>query len=223
MKDLSQLSEKDLQAEIARRRDEKKAMREQYKELCNEVIPPLFKRLKEASKELQEVKTSVYEDILALTELKIEAYGIRPNQQSHSLSTDKGETITIGFNVNVGYDDTVYVGVAKVKEFINSLITDANTAKLVNQINRLLRPDSKGNLDPKRVMELKQMANEFNSLDFLEAVEIIENAYQPRRSSWFIKAGYQNLAGIDVNLPLSISTVPFARDVDLSLLLPDDE
>lgn len=223
MKDLSQLSEKDLQAELARRREEKRDLRDQYKELSNEVIPGLFQRLEQVSKELSKVKASVFEDILALTELKIDAYGVKANQQSHTFSTDKGETLTIGFNVNVGYDDSVYIGIAKVKEFINSQIKDETTAKLVNQIHRLLRMDSKGNLDPRRVMELKQMANEFNDLNFIEGVEIIEAAYQPKRSSWYIKAGYRNTSGIDVNLPLSISTVDFSKDLDLTLLLPEDE
>lgn len=223
MKDLSKLSEKDLQAEIARRREEKKDLRNQYKELSSEVIPGLFSRLELVSKELSKVKASVFEDILALTELKIEAHGVKANQQSHTFSTEAGETITIGFNINVGYDDTVFIGIAKVKEFINSQIKDEITAKLVNQIHRLLKMDSKGNLDPKRVMELKQMANEFNDMNFLEGVEIIESAYQPKRSSWFIKAGYRDTAGIDKNLPLSISTVDFDRKIDLTLLLPDND
>lgn len=221
--DLSNLTAEQLQAELKRRQDEKKSKREDFKNLTNEVIPALFERLKKVSESLQEAKVSIFEDIKALTELKIEAYDARPNQQSHTFTTEDGERITIGYNVNVSYDDSVYVGVAKVKEFINSQIKDDLTAKLVNQINRLLRPDNKGNLDPKRVLELKKMANEFNNLDFIEGVEIIENAYQPRRSSWYIKASYRDKSGLDRNLPLSISSVEFNREVDLSILLPDDE
>ena len=220
--DLSKLSAQELKNELAKRANEKKEVKQAFKDLSNETVPVLFKSLKEWSDEGKNLKAYIYQELKSLIELKFEAYETKADQQSHTFTSENGESITIGYNVSAGYDDTVWMGVAKVKQFINSLITDQNTAKLVNQINKLLKPDAKGNLDPKRVLELKQMANEYNDLNFLEGVETIENAYKPKRSSWYIKASFTNKVGIDENLPLAISTIDFPDGFDLSFLLPEE-
>lgn len=223
MTDLSKLSAQELKDELAKRESEKKGIKQAYKELSNETVPVLFKSLKDWSDEGKNLKAYIYQELKRLIELKFDAYEVKADQQSHTFTSENGESITIGYNVNAGYDDTVWMGVAKVKGFINSLITDQNTAKLVNQINKLLKPDAKGNLDPKRVLELKQMANEYNNLGFIEGVEIIENAYKPKRSSWYIKATFKNNVGIDQNLPLAISSLEFPDGFDLSFLLPKSD
>lgn len=219
--DLSQLSEQQIKDELAKRASKKEETKTAYKELMNETIPGLFNQLKEWSVVGESLKAHVYESLKKLIELKYEAYGVKPDQQSHTFTTETGESIVIGYNVNPGYDDTVYLGVAKVKQFINSLIKDEETRKLVNQINRLLRPDKKGNLDPKRVLELKQMANEYNNIDFIEGVDNIEKAYSPKRSTWYIKASFVNKVGIDQNLPLSMASIEFPVNFDLTFLLPE--
>lgn len=221
--DLSKITAQELKNELARRAKEKESVKQAYKNLSNETVPGLFERLKKWSEDGKELKALIYANLKDLIELKFEAYGIKSDQMSHTFTSDDGQSITIGYNVNAGYDDTVWLGVAKVKEFINSQIKDDTTAKLVNQINRLLRPDKKGNLDPKRVLELKQMANEYNNLDFIEGVETIENAYKPKRSTWYIKASFKNGVGIEENLPLAISTIEFPKEFDLSFLLPESE
>jgi hypothetical protein len=218
--DISKLSEAELANALKAKRKQKETDVMAYNDLVNETIPGLFLLLKEYSEKGTELKAKIYSSIKSLLELKYKIYGVKTEQQSHTFSTDN-ETITIGYNVNSGYDDTVYIGVAKVKEFINSQIEDEKTAKLVNQINRLLRPDKKGNFRPERILELKQMANEYHDFNFIEGVEIIEKSYKPTRSSWYIRATYKNGVGIEVNLPLSISTAPFPTDFDLSFLLPN--
>lgn len=221
--DLSKLSAQQLKDELAKRAKASEGDKTAFKELSNENVPTLFEALKKWSDEGAALKTQIYSELKNLIDLKFKAYGVKTDQMSHTFTSENGESITIGYNVNAGYDDTVYLGVAKVKEFINSQISDEKTAKLVNQINRLLRPDKKGNLDPKRVLELKQMAADYNNLDFIEGVETIEKAYQPKRSTWYIKASFKNSVGIEQSLPLAISTIEFPKDFDLSYLLPNKE
>ena len=218
--DITKLSEQEIKAELARRAAAKANKKKEYKALIPEVLPNVFAKLKEASDMLSEVKKHTFEELKALIELKFEAYEIKSDQQSHTFSDDNC-SVVIGYNVNAGYDDTVYMGVAKVREFIKGQVKDEATAKLVNQINRLLKINKDGNLDPKRIMELRQMAHEYNDINFIEGVQIIEDAYQPKRSSWFVKASYKNANGIEVYLPLSIASVDFAVGFDISFLLPD--
>jgi len=219
--DISKLSAQELKEELAKRAKAQQNKREEYRNLIPEVLPEVFAKLKTLSDQISKVKAETYNDLKALIGLKFDAYDVKSDQQSHSFS-DKDCTITIGYNVNAGYDDTVYMGVAKVREFIKSQVKDEPTAKLVNQINRLLKINKDGNLDPKRIMELRQMANEYNDVNFIEGVQIIEDAYLPKRSSWYVKASFKNDVGIEVNLPLSIASADFPNGFDLTYLLPEE-
>ena len=218
--DLTQLTDQQIKEELAKRLADKQQKKEEYKNLVVEVLPDVFKKLKELSQQISKVKAETYNDLKALIGLKFDAYEVKSDQQSHTFSDDKC-SITIGYHVNAGYDDTVYMGVAKVRAFIASQVKDEATAKLVNQINRLLKINKDGNLDPKRIMELRQMANEYNDVNFIEGVQIIEDAYRPTRSSWFIKCSYKNDMGIEANLPLAVASADFPQGFDLSFLLPE--
>lgn len=219
--DLTKLSDQQIKEELAKRASAKVRKKEEYKNLIPDVLPDVFAKLKGLSEHISKVKAETYKDLKALIQLKFDAYDMKSDQQSHTFS-DKDCTITIGYNINAGYDDTVYMGVAKVKEFIGSQVKDEPTAKLVNQINRLLKINKDGNLDPKRIMELRQMANEYNDVSFIEGVQIIEDAYHPKRSSWYVKASFKNNVGIEVSLPLSIASADFPKDFDLTYLLPEE-
>src|SRR5690606_11301236 len=147
--------------------------------LIPQVLPNVFAKLKEVSEMLSEVKKLTYEELKALIELKFEAYDVKSDQQSHTF-TDENCSITIGYNINPGYDDTVYMGVAKVREFLKKQVHNEDSAFLVDKLYRLLKMNKDGNLDPKRVLEIRQMAEEKNDVDLLEGVQIIEDAYQAR-------------------------------------------
>lgn len=218
---LNSLSDRQIREELARRAKAKETQNQAYKDLVLESLPAVHQKLQTLSENIAKTKAEVYADLRALVGLKFGAYDVKSDQQSHTFSDDKC-TITIGYNVNAGYDDTVFMGVAKVREFISAQVKDEATAKLVNQINRLLKINKDGNLDPKRIMELRQMANEYNDANLIEGVQIIEDAYQPKRSSWFIKASFKNEQGIEQHLPLSIASADFPKDFDLSHLLPQD-
>jgi len=219
--DLTKLTAQQLKDELAKRAKESETKKEEYKNLVTDVLPDVFAKLHELSDFISQVKAETYADLKALVQLKFDAFETKSDQQSHTFS-DKNCSITIGYNVNAGYDDTVYMGIAKVREFIKAQVKDADTAKLVNQINRLLKINKDGNLDPKRIMELRQMANEYNDISLIEGVQIIEDAYRPKRSSWFIKASFKNDVGIDVSLPLSIASTDFPKGFDLTYLLPEE-
>ena len=218
--DLSTLTAQQLRDELDKRAKASQGKKDTLNELKDENIPIWFDRLKTWSEEGVKIKASIYEEIKAMLELTIEVYEGKTDQKSYTFTDSKGQSIVIGYNENAGYSDDVYYGVAKVKQFINSLIDDEKTAKLVNQISRLLRPDKKGNLDPKRILELRQMTQEYNDVDFIEGVEIIEKAYNPKLSSWYIKSSFKNNVGLEQNLPLSMSSIPFPEGFDLSFLLP---
>lgn len=223
MKDLSKLTEKELQEELKRRSKAKEENRKAYKDLVNEIIPTVVEKLKGLSAELSQAKTSTFQDLKGLLELKELAYDIKDTQQSHTFSDDNGNTITYGFRVLDNWDDTVTAGIDKVREFISSLAKDEATGKLVHAVNQLLKKDAKGNLKANRVLELTKLAEEWNDETFTDAVNIIRKAYKPVRSAFYIEASVTDAQGKKVNIPLSITSVDFAEGTDMSAIFPVHE
>ncbi|MDO5608894.1 MAG: DUF3164 family protein [Capnocytophaga sp.] len=221
--DLSQLTAEQLQEELKKRQNAQKEDRQTYKQLVNETLPDVMSLLKAESEALGGLKYSVFCELKTLLDMKNEVYEVKGDQQTHTFSDDKGNTIMYGFRTFDNWDDTVNAGIEKVRDFIGSLAKDDNSAKLVDVINRLLRKDAKGNLKASRVLELTKLAEEFDSPEFTDAVGIIAQAYKPQRSAFFIDASYTDPQGKKVAVPLNISAVDFPEGTDVEALFPVHE
>jgi hypothetical protein len=209
---LSQLSEKDrakllnqFKQEEANKEKEIQLKRKGYKTAVNDVIPGLFADLKQASALLSSVKKRVYEGVENLVKTKSEVYDRQDDQTSHSFTTDEGTTISVGYNQTDGWDDTVEIGIAKVKDYINSMAKDANSKNLVNTVLRLLSKDKGGTLKASRVIQLKKLADDTGDPGFIDAIAIIQAAYKPNRTRQFIRCRYKGEKGEAIELPLNIT------------------
>jgi len=214
-KPLSEMTDAELKAEMKRRDNQKKDDRKAYKELTAETIPGLIDHLKTVSGWLQKAKLETFIGITDLLELKDKAYGIKDEQRSHTFTTENGDSITLGFRVNDGWDDTVGPGIAKINEFLKKLAKDEDSAWLVKVISKLLKKDAKGNLKSSRVIELDQLAQEKQDELLTDGVEIIKASYKPVASCYFIEASTKNANGKDISIPLSISSVDFPEGTKL--------
>lgn len=207
--DITKLSATDLKAELKRRENEQSDNRKAYKELVNETIPKVFKIVKGASETLQMAKLQIFTSLTDILILKEEAYDVKDTQRSHTSTREDGQSITLGYRVTDGWDDTVTAGIEKVNKFLESLAVDEKSAKIVKGINILLKKDSKGNLKSSRVIELRQWAEEVNDETLTDGVNIIFQAFKPVKSVYYIEASEKDSAGKDIGVPLSISSVDF--------------
>ncbi len=207
---------KQLQAEEQKAQEANKKERDVYKETVAKTVTETIKKMQNVSSLLSKAKADVFNDFSALLEMKKELYGYKDGQQSHSFTNDEGQTIEIGCRAIDGWDDTLEAGVAKVNQYIDSLATDIQTAKLVKAIQNLLKKDSKGNLKGSRVLELRNLAEELDSPIFTDGVEIINAAYKPVRSAFFVEARTKDNTGKNQNVPLSITSVDFPQGVDVN-------
>ncbi|MBY0244788.1 MAG: DUF3164 family protein [Sphingobacteriaceae bacterium] len=175
--------------------------RKAYKTLVNEVIPPLAELLIEISETMAEAKTHVNTSLSQLINMKAEVYNKSEDLCSHSFSTDDGQyTLTVGYRLNDGYDDTVHTGIAKINDYLSSLAKDKETDALVKLVLRLLSKDAKGNLKASRVLQLKKMADDTGNAEFIDAINIIQESYRPVRTKTFISLRHN---GKDVGLSMS--------------------
>lgn len=191
------------EAAAAKKRQEDK---EAYIELVDETIGKCYGDLLNISRMLQAAKQSVFEEFKGVLALKEQLYGVRDRQASHQFTTSDGKiTLSIGSRQIDAYDVTLSSGIAKVREYISSLAKDEASAKLVDIINSLLRMDKNGNLKPSRVIELAKMAAKIDDIGFKEGVAIIQQAYQPKKSSTFVSVCLNTENGKEW-LPLSMSS-----------------
>lgn len=212
------------QAEELKRQEKAKrtADLKALEDLAAESVPTSFNQLKEASETLMNAKHQIFRNFENYLKLKIEAMGIKArNQQSHTITHEK-QSIKLGYRITDGYTDEAGYGLEMVHRFLGTLAKDEASKKLVNSILRLLQRNSKGDLDSKKVLELKQIADkDFPETDLQKGVEIIQNSYKPKLSKWFIEAWQIDGVGIEQSLPLSITSVELPNDIDLSFLLPE--
>ena len=115
--------------------------------------------------------------------------------------------MALGYRTNDGWDDTVNVGVDKVKTFIKSLAKDEDSAALTEMVMNLLAKDRKGNLKASRVLQLREIARKSGYPQLIEATDIIQNAYRPVDTRQYISVSYKDDKGVKQTLPLSLAAM----------------
>jgi hypothetical protein len=188
------------------KKERREQERETYKKLVDEAVMEMFPRLREASEMLAQIKTQVYGRLGDALLLKEEVFSIKDDQRSHTFTTsDQKFRIILGSHQTDDYDDTVNEGIAKVKKYIESLAKDDNSKMLVSAVLKLLSRDQKGSLKASRVVQLAKMAKDSSNDDFIDGVNIIQNAYRPAISKEFVRAEYKNDIGAWVSVPLGMT------------------
>jgi hypothetical protein len=172
----------------------------------DETINGVFPSLQEVSNALVEKKKGVYDTFQKALVMKADIYEVRPAQQSNTFTNSAGNRrIILGQYATDDYDDTVNEGIEKVRQYIGSLAKDQESKMLVDAIMRLLSRDKKGNLKASRVMQLRKMSEESGNEMFIDGVRIIEEAYRPAVSKYYVKAEFKNELGAWVNIPLGMT------------------
>lgn len=180
--------------------------REAYKQLVDETVNAIFPGLEEMSGLLANRKKEAYDLFQKALLMKADLYENAADNKSNTFINKAGNRrITLGQYEVDGYDDTVNEGIAKVKAFIESLAKDDDSRMLVSAILKLLTKDKKGNLKASRVMQLRKMAEESGNENFMDGVKIIEAAYRPTVSKFYVKAEKRQDNGEWVSVPLGMT------------------
>ncbi len=214
---------KQFEQENQTKKEQRAANLKALEAIAQEQLPKAIEQLQKASQALEAAKLFTYTSFSDYLKLKIETLGVSPTQKSHTISLPNSK-LTLGYRVTDGYDDNANYGLALVHKFLGSLAKDPESAKLMKLVNRLLQKNAKGDLDSKKVLELSQHANEeYPNTDFAEGMELIQKAYKPKMSKWFIEATTVDGQGIEKVIPLNITSCELPKDFDLSFLLPKSE
>ncbi len=208
------------QAEKAKQEaaEARKAQRATYQQMVDEELAAAVPELRALSEQIKTVKDATFGNFAAVLDIKAEVVGFKEGGQfSHTFTnTDSTQRLTLGVNTVDGWTDMAEAGIAMVRRYLESLATDDKSKALVNTVLRLLSKDRQGNLNASKVLQLQKMAEDSKDEQFIEAVKIIRESYQPTATRRYIRAQYRDESTGNAwrNIPLSIT------DVDL---LPENE
>jgi len=138
--------------------------------------------------------------------MKAELFNVPNEQRSNTFTNAEGNRrITLGQHSIDAYDDTVNEGISKVKQYISGLAKDKESQMLVDAVMKLLSRDQSGNMKASRVMQLRKMATESGDELFIDGVRIIDAAYRPEVSKYYVRAEFKNEQNAWVNVPLGMT------------------
>ena len=182
--------------------------REAYKSLVDQTVENAVKKLTKLSCEMERVKQEIFAEFSTLIKTKNELFKTKINRQSDTFTTTDGRmSITLGNRLNEGWDDTVEAGIEKVKEYLQTLAKDDNSAELVQVVMGLLSKDRKGALKANKVLELEKLAATSQDERFIDEINIIKAAYRPVPTCQFIQVDLKDEEGKTRKLPLSLSAM----------------
>ena len=182
--------------------------RQAYNNMKDEFVTRNFRALKQLSDCMLEQKQVIFEESAELDEMQQKLFKVKLDRKSRTLTRSDGRlSIKVGNRLNDGWDDSVEIGIEKVREYLATLATDEKSARLVNAITRLLAKDQKGTLKANKVLELEKMANESQDITFLEGLRIIKDAYRPVPTCQFVEVRYRDENDVERSLPLSMSAM----------------
>ena len=212
IKNMTAKERAELKAQIEAEERAEKQKREDditaYKNSVDEFCRAGFATLSAVSEAMHKAKEKMFADAETLISMKEELFRTKSDRRSDQFTTSDGRiTIALGSRTNDGWDDTVNVGIGMAKEFIKSLAKDEEAAALSEMVMGLLAKDRKGNLKASRVLQLRETANKSGYAKLIEAVDIIQAAYQPVETCQFISVSYKDDKGIKHTLPLSLAAM----------------
>lgn len=170
-----------------------KAERETYAAMVDDEIARAIPGLKEISCSIRQAKEKVFDSFQAILDLKGEMFRTRKGKEmsfaSHTFTNSEGTMrIVLGQYLNDNYRDTAEDGIAMIQDYLSSLAIDEKTQALVSMVMKLLAKDAKGTLKAQRILQLRKIAEDSGSEEFIEGVRIIEEAYNPTPSRTFLRA-----------------------------------
>lgn len=203
-----------LQLNEERKRDEARhqAEREAYESMKDDVVRKAFATILDASEQLGATKDKIFGEFDQIMKLKKDLFKLSDEQMltqgSHTFTSEDGQmSIIIGSNIIDRWDETVSVGIKLVNDWLTTLAKDEKSARLVDIVRDLLKPNKDGVLKASRVLDLSKHAAQIGDAELIKAVGIIRDAYRPAKTSTYIKAKYKDTTGNDVYVPLSMSAV----------------
>lgn len=179
----------------------KQEREKEYKALVNQMVNESVPKAQKLHEQMAEAKKNLVDTFQTIIDMKNELYGgtskAKDGRYTDTFTNeDSTARVTVGNNMLDYYDDTHTAGIDKLREYLGSFASDEKSQTLVKMVETLLSERTKGGqLKAQNVLRLEKMAAESGDALFIEAMEIIRNAYHPAQSKQFVKVEVKNDSG----------------------------
>lgn len=187
-----------LEAEEKEQQTKHQQEKEVYEGLKEDSVTDLFRFLFRLSNLIKSGKAKVFNTCEPLLALKKELYGLTDadlsKQQSHTFTNRANtQSVIIGYNMTDGWDDDLTTAAtARIDKWLTSKVNKENEM-FVSMVRDLLNATSgEGKLKASRVLELAAKAKEFGDRELIAALDVMQQAYRPAKSSTYVKAKYKD-------------------------------
>ena len=197
LSDLTPEAKKQLLKEAAQEEKDRKVAQkentETYKQLSAEFVNNNIDIFVHRQNAIEQDIIKLFQDYQSIIDIKAMVYGDKVLEQDTHTSTlqDGSASLTIGYNVSIGFNGTEKIGIEGINKYIATLAADdENTTKLTKMVNILLKPNKQGVLNPSNIIQLNSLRSDLNSEEFNENLDIIVDAQIRIKSTMFV-SGYK--------------------------------
>jgi hypothetical protein len=169
----------------------------------------IFKEAKKINEQLSEFKKFIEDKCRELYKKELESAGADEKERKGNYvwySFDKKIKIEININENISFK-TVEIQVAKEK--LDSFISEnlSGVDQLIKELVNDAFQNTKGGLDPKKVLSLLKYRHKIKAAKFQEALDLIEKSIERNSSKTYYRVWEKQITGEYKNIDLNFSTV----------------
>ena len=211
--DLSKLSAEELEAALAKKKDqerqEKIKKREAYEQRRDDLV---FKRIKQARRLNALLKQFKKETLTELEEFSKEAhlYGDIRSTSKGGFSlrhSETGEKVSLDRNVVSEYDERADMAEKLIKEFLEDKVKKRDLSSF-RTISALLSKNKAGDFTPGQISRLLSIRDNYSDERWARAIQLFEESYQVREVSYSVSFFEKDSMSKDVAIILSLPSMP---------------
>lgn len=212
MKDLSQLNDEELQAELERRRKEKerieKAQKKDYEMHKNNFIRNTAKRFEFLNGELKDLKEEVIIEANKLYNRMYEMAGKEPKEtKSFSLKSEDGSMkLTVDRQERFEFTEEANVHIDTIKKVFRDKFESRHKG-FYNILNSLLIKGGKGEYDPKLLAKARKDVRELGDAQLIEEFDKLDECQRVIGSSLYARFYVKDDHGRWQDLSLNFSSL----------------
>ena len=183
--DLSNLSSKDLEELLARKRQEEREAgirrREAYESIRAEVVGSIETKVRAVCTEVQGLQKFCQEELSAFRQTMLEYGQLKRGDQQMSFTAQEGNfKIEVKSNKVKKFDERADVAAARLIEFLQNWIQgkdDGADNPMYQLAMTLLERNKNGDLDYKSISKLYELDNQFNDPEYSDIMNLFKESH----------------------------------------------
>lgn len=211
--DLGNMTEEQLEQELERRKKEKQraenAKRKKYEQDREDLVNDLIIAAEHNHEALMLLKQQSFEKIQEFHKTMLEYGDVIKSSKGGFSIRDKADEQRVTFSIQnkKGFDERAEAAELKLMSFLESFVKKRDK-KIYKMVMSLLERTNTGDFDVNLISRLYSMENDFEHPDWVDAIKLFKESYQPSKSTSYITFSKRDNAGKWQTIGLNFSSLP---------------